>query len=255
MLSPAAPNRGTPPGFGLFVIGSEILDGRKRDAHFEKALGLLRARRIPFTYAMMLPDDPRRIEEQLRWAMAQPEPFFCCGGIGSTPDDYTRDCAARAAGVPTERHAEGVAILRSRFGKEATPARLKMVEFPAGSVLIPNPVNQVPGFAISNGHFLPGFPRMAEPMMAWVLDTWYAPGAARIARCLVLPGAREADLVDIMEAFIAEHPRVVFSSLPHFTPTGTEVHFGLEGLPEDVALGLAALQRRLAELAIPHREE
>lgn len=244
----------TPPGFGLFIIGNEILDGRKDDKHFSTARRLLCARHIPLRYATVLPDDPELIENQLRWAMLQPEPFFCCGGIGSTPDDYTRDCAARAVGVETELHPEGVAILKSRFGSAATPMRLKMVEFPMGAILIPNPFNQVPGFRVANGHFLPGFPEMAEPMMEWVLDTWYEPGEVRIARSLVLPGCKEADLVDLMTSFIADHPGVTFSSLPMFTETGTEVHFGLEGRPDDVTSGLSELMRRLDGAGVAYRE-
>lgn len=238
----------SPPGFGLIVIGTEILDGRVRDSHFENTRRLLQERNHPLVYVMILRDDPALIRDKLRWAMARPEPFFCCGGIGATPDDYTRQCAAEAAGVPLEFHEEGLAILKARFGAEATPARLRMVEFPKGAILIPNPVNQIPGFRINNGHFLPGFPSMAGPMAAWVLDNRYAPGDIRITRTLVLPGAREGDLVTLMEAFTAAHPALTFSSLPHYVAGGTEVDLGLTGRPEEVEAGLSDLTRRLAAM-------
>ena len=51
--------------------------------------------------------------------------------------------------------------------------RFKMGEFPIGSDIIPNPYNQIPGFRIREHHFVPGFPVMAAPMMAWCLDTYY----------------------------------------------------------------------------------
>jgi molybdopterin-biosynthesis enzyme MoeA-like protein len=238
------------PAFGLIVIGNEVLDGRVRDRHVDTTRALLQERRLALAWTQILPDDPPVIDAQLAWAMARPEPFFCCGGIGATPDDHTRGCAARAARVPLEPHPEGVAILKERFGPDATPARLRMVEFPRGAGLIPNPVNRVPGFHIRNGYFLPGFPSMAQPMMQWVLDTAYAPGAERAAATLVLPGAREADMVDIMEAFIAAFPDLAFSSLPRFTDTGTEVRLGLAGPPPRVAAGLADLRRRLTAAGI-----
>lgn len=237
-----------PPGFGLIVIGTEILDGRVRDSHFENTRHLLQERNHLLVYTMILRDDPALIRDKLRWALIRPEPFFCCGGIGATPDDYTRQCAAEAAGVPLEFHPEGLAILKARFGAEATPARLRMVEFPRGAELIPNPVNQIPGFAIANGHFLPGFPSMATPMAAWVLDNRYLPGETRITRTLVLPGAREGDLVTLMEAFTEAHPTLVFSSLPHYMAGGTEVDLGLTGRPEEVEAGLNDLTGGLAAM-------
>ncbi len=231
--------------FGLIVIGNEVLDGQQTDAHFPFALGLLTEYRIPLGWTMTLPDDAPTIEAQLRWAFARPEPFFCCGGIGATPDDLTRDCAARALGIELEHHPEGVAIIRERFEGGATPQRLLMVCFPKGARLVPNPVNRVPGFFIANGYFLPGFPSMAHPMMRWVLETHFALGAERASATLVLPRAKEADLVYLMEQFILAHPTLGFSSLPAFAKDGPRVHLGIKGSPEDVARGLADLKTML----------
>ena len=57
-----------------------------------------------------------------------------------------------------------------------------MGEFPRGSRIIPNPYNRIPGFSMHDHHFLPGFPQMAWPMMAWVLDNWYSVSASRRQR-------------------------------------------------------------------------
>ncbi len=139
--------------------------------------------------------------------------------------------------MPLEYHEDGVKILKKRFGKEVSISRLKMVEFPKGATLIPNPVNQIPGFSIGDGHFLPGFPSMAEPMTAWVLDTHYKMGKVKITRALRLPGAREADLVPMMESFIKTHPSINLSSLPKFVEDGTEVLIGLSGAKRHVDKG------------------
>lgn len=244
-----------PTGFGLIIIGTEIMDGRITDSHFQNTRGLLDERNHTLRYSMILVDDPQLILEKLKWAMARPEPFFCCGGIGATPDDYTRQCAAEAAGVSLEHHEEGVKILKNRVGFEATPARLKMVEFPKGAKLVPNPINQVPGFSIADGHFLPGFPSMAEPMAAWVVDTYYGRGAARISRTLLLPGAREGDLVHLMEAFIETHPGLSFSSLPRFVEGGTEVRIGLSGGGGEVEKGIDDLVETLESKGLKWEEE
>jgi molybdopterin-biosynthesis enzyme MoeA-like protein len=235
----------TPIGFGLIIVGSEILDGRIQDRHFENTKKLLSERNHPLRYSMVLADDPDLILDKLKWAMSRPEPVFCCGGIGSTPDDYTRQCAAESVGVPLEVHEEGVKILKKRFGKKSTTARLKMVEFPKGATLIPNPVNQIPGFSIGDAHFLPGFPSMAEPMTAWVLRTYYGMGEVKVTRALRLPGAREADLVPMMEAFTETHPSIDFFSLPKFVDGGTEVLVGLSGAKHPVDKGIDDLQEKL----------
>jgi molybdopterin-biosynthesis enzyme MoeA-like protein len=234
-------------GFGLIIVGSEILDGRIQDKHFENTRRLLKERNHPLRYAMVLADEPGLILAQLTWAMAEPEPFFCCGGIGSTPDDYTRQCAGQAAGLPLEHHPEGVRLLEKRLGTNLNEARLNLVLFPKGAALIPNPVNQIPGFSLGDGHFLPGFPSMAEPMTAWVLDTYYEPGEVTIHRAFVVP-AREADLTPLMEEFVRAHPSLSFSSLPRYVPGGTEVKLGISGTPQDVEKG----SRDLLEMLRAH---
>jgi len=229
------------PGFGLVVIGNEILDGRRTDKHIPACRNLLMQRHLALTYVLIVPDEPVLLESQLRWAMARPEPFFCCGGIGSTPDDHTRQCAARAADQALELHPEGAQILTRRFGKEATPARMAMVHFPAGASLVPNPVNQVPGFHVGNGFFLPGFPEMAGPMMDWVLDHHFESGEERVSHAVVVKGCREADLVDLMKAFISDHPLISFSSLPKFR----ELELGVSGPVEAANAAFSDLQARL----------
>lgn len=241
-------------GFGLIIIGSEILDGRVRDSHFANTRKLLAERNHSLTYTMILVDEPRLITEKLKWAMSRPEPFFCCGGIGATPDDYTRQCAAEAAGVTLAYHEEGVKILERRFGKEATPARLKMVEFPESARLIPNPVNQVPGFSINNAYFLPGFPSMAEPMTAWVLDTYYERGEKTVTRTLILAGTRESEVIPMMNEFIPQHSKISLSSLPKFIEHGTEIHLGLTGDPRDVEEGIADLIKAVEAQGIKWEE-
>lgn len=242
-------------GFGLIIIGSEILDGRVRDSHFSTMQQLLAERHHSLVYTMTLIDEPALITDKLRWALSRPEPFFCCGGIGATPDDYTRQCAAVAAGVKLAHHPEGVKIMEGRFGKEVTPQRLKLVEFPEGAGLIPNPVNQVPGFSLHGGYFLPGFPSMAGPMAAWVLDTYYERGEEIVTRTLILAGTRESDVIPLMDAFNRRHPHIRLSSLPRFVEGGTEIRLGLTGAPGDVNAGLIDIIQSIELQGMQWREQ
>jgi molybdopterin-biosynthesis enzyme MoeA-like protein len=237
--------KATTDAFGLIIIGDEILDGRRQDKHMAYAIELMQEHHLKLAWIQVIADEAPLIESTLAWAFAQPRPFFSCGGIGSTPDDRTRGCAARVLGLELEYHPDGAEIIKDRFEGGATPHRLEMINFPAGAALVPNPVNRVPGFSINNGYFLPGFPSMAHPMMRWVVETCYACGPERTRYALMLPKAKEADLVYLMEAFILGHPQLGFSSLPKFSKQGPCVELGISGTPEQVATGAEELRAAL----------
>ena len=89
----------TPPSaIGLIIIGDEILSGKRADKHLPKTIDLLKARGLALDYADYVGDSPERITATLRRAFASGDLVFSCGGIGATPDDHTRQCAARALG-------------------------------------------------------------------------------------------------------------------------------------------------------------
>src|SRR5213595_816806 len=117
----------TTRAFGLLIVGDEILSGKRADKHLPKVIELLAARGLALTWARYVGDDPKRITADLRDAFASGDLVFSCGGIGATPDDHTRQCAAAALGVPLELHPEAEREIRGRFpAGEATPQRLAM---------------------------------------------------------------------------------------------------------------------------------
>ncbi len=163
--------------FGAIIIGDEILSGKRQDKHLARVITTLGERGLELSWAQYLGDDPELITATLRRTFAGSDTVFSFGGIGATPDDHTRQCAALAADLALKLHPAAEAEIRARFvddPKGVTPQRLMMGEFPEGAAIIPNPYNRIPGFSVGHHHFLPGFPEMAWPMMAWVLDHRYA---------------------------------------------------------------------------------
>jgi molybdopterin-biosynthesis enzyme MoeA-like protein len=158
---------------GAYVIGDEILVGKRQDKHFPFLIEALAKRGLRLSWAQYLGDEPERLIAAFKHSLASGELVFSFGGIGATPDDHTRQCVAAAAGVKLRLHPDAEREIRTRFGGELTPQRLRMGEFPEGSSIIPNPVNRIPGFSYGEHHFVPGFPQMARPMVEWVLDTRY----------------------------------------------------------------------------------
>ena len=188
--------------------------------------------------------------------------MFSFGGIGATPDDHTRQCAAAALGVELRLHPEAEREIRGRFGAETTPQRLKMGQFPAGADIIPNPFNRIPGFSVRDHHFVPGFPQMAWPMLEWVLDTLYRPlfDSQRWAEASVIVyGLAESTITPLMEEVNASYPGLKAFSLPSMGEGGTRRHIelGVRGAPAEVGPAMERLRQGLAELGgsmdIPNR--
>ncbi len=81
---------------GLIIVGDEILSGKRQDKHLSKVIELLSARGLSLSWARYVGDERVRITAALRDAFAGGELVFSTGGIGATPDDHTRQCAAAA---------------------------------------------------------------------------------------------------------------------------------------------------------------
>jgi molybdopterin-biosynthesis enzyme MoeA-like protein len=240
--------------FGALIIGDEILSGKRQDKHLSKLIDALNQRGLVLSYAHYLGDEPRRITATLKQTFATDHIVFSFGGIGATPDDYTRQCAASALDVALHQHPEAVAAMAARPNFELTPNRLKMAEFPLGATIIPNPYNQIAAFSCGDHHFLPGFPEMAWPMMVWVLDTKYAhlcnqtPFAEEI---IVIPRAGESDLIDAMNQIVTRYPTTKLSSLPQFlasAPGGRIIELSIRGDPAAVQMAMAEMKKEIHNL-------
>ena len=253
--------------FAIIIIGDEILSGKRADKHLPKAIELLGARGLQLAYADYVGDDKARITATLARAFAAAQEsgdvVFSCGGIGATPDDHTRQCAAAALGTKLALHAEAKALITERMKDTAAEQgvpfdadrhdnvhRLNMGVFPVGAQIIPNPYNKIPGFTCQAGqgavHFLPGFPVMAWPMMEWVLDTNYPhlhQKSAYIEKSVIVSGSMEATLTPLMEAIEAAHAGVKVFSLPSVDhPTyGRHIELGVKGAPAAIELAYPAL--------------
>ena len=237
--------------FGAIIIGDEIMSGKRLDKHMAQLIATLAERGLELAWCSYLADAPELIVATLRRTLAGDDVVFSFGGIGATPDDFTRQCAADAAGVELSLHPDAEVEIRGRFGKEITPQRLMMGEFPAGSRVIPNPFNRIPGFSLGHHHFLPGFPQMAWPMMRWVLDNWYVAlhAAGRIAECaIVVRGAGESQFIDLMKNCLARFPGIKVFSLPHIGDADRRVELGVRGDTDRIPAAIAELKSGVTAL-------
>ena len=256
------------PAFGLIIVGDEILSGKRADKHLAKVIELLAARGLALSYADYVGDDRPRITAALQRAFASSDIVFSCGGIGATPDDHTRQCAAAALQRPLVLHPEAKRLITERMqdvaleqGEAFDPDRadnlhrLNMGVFPEGARIIPNPYNKIPGFSCDGPgggmvHFVPGFPVMAWPMVDWALQHYCAPWfnqQPQMERSVVLYGAMEAALTPLMERVEAGHPGIKVFSLPSVDHPvhGRHVELGVKGAAALVPAAWQALQEGL----------
>jgi len=249
--------------FGLIIVGDEILSGKRADKHLPKVIEMLGARGLALSWARYVGDEPERITADLKHAFASGDVVFSCGGIGATPDDHTRQCAAAALGVPLALHPEARDFVIERMkdvareqgrafdpDREDNRHRLNMAVFPQGAGIIPNPYNKIAGFSIRSGEagvfFVPGFPVMAWPMIEWVLDTVYRPlhsAPATRERSVIVFGAMEAALTPLMEAIERDFAGVKVFSLPSVDHAewGRHIELGVKGDRDHLDAAYAAM--------------
>ena len=244
--------------FGAFVIGDEILVGKREDKHLSFVIGALAKRGLRLAWAQYIGDDPERLSAALKRSFLANETVFSFGGIGATPDDHTRQCAAAALGVGLRLHPDAEREIRGRFGAETTPQRLAMGEFPEGAVVIPNPVNRIPGFSLREHHFVPGFPQMAWPMVEWVLDTRYRHLFNRDRwgeKSILVFEAGESQLIPAMKAVESGFKGIKVFSLPSMGADGSRIHveLGVRGEPSQVEPAMQTLCRLVSEAGFPYK--
>ena len=254
------------PAFGLIVVGDEILSGRRADKHIPKVIELLGARALSLSYVHIVGDEPTRLVTLLRQASTSGDVLLCCGGIGATPDDHTRQAAATALGAGLQLHPQARALIEQRMREHSErkneafePARpdnvqrLQMAHLPQGAQIIPNPFNRIPGFSVGHVHCFPGFPIMTWPMMEWVLDSYYAQWQHRRDWCelaLIVSGRQEAVLTALMQHIEQQWADVKVFSLPSIDHPvhGSHIELGVKGTKQSAQAAFAALQQGLQVL-------
>ena len=243
--------------FGAFIIGDELLVGKRQDKHLPFVIEALAKRGLRLSWAHYLGDEPERITAALKQSLGSKDVVFSFGGIGATPDDHTRQCAAAALGVALKLHADAEREIRGRFAGETTPQRLAMGEFPDGAMVIPNPVNRIPGFSLREHHFVPGFPQMAWPMVEWVLETKYAKLFNRdrwSEASILVYQAGESQLIPAMKTVEEGFKRIKVFSLPSMGQDGSRIHveLGVRGDPAQVEPAMDTLRRLVRDAGFPY---
>lgn len=214
--------------FYAIIIGTEILNGRRTDKHFEFIKNELALYNHELFASFVIKDDEDLIQKTFEFIKKDKDAvLFSFGGIGSTPDDLTRKISADVfTGKPLQRHPQFFQDILEKFGEEAYPHRVFMSDLPEGASLLFNPINNMSGYSLENRYFfVPGFPQMAHPMLQDVISKYFSLSKEKF-RFTLLASTSENQLITLMQQLPKE---IELSSLPMIKEEGIFVELSLSG--------------------------
>ena len=217
------------------IIGSEILNGRRVDKHFDFIRDALSRRGYTLYSVEIIKDDEALIKSSFRRILSDEKSMlFCFGGIGSTPDDLTRAIAAEVfTSKPLTRHKQFEQDIIERFGDGSFPNRIHMSDLPVDASLLKNPVNNMSGFYLKDRcFFTPGFPEMAHKMVEEAIEK-FLPQNRPLFRKTFLARCSEERFIELMTTAPSA---VECSSLPMFVDKKANVEMSMASYDEEINL-------------------
>jgi len=218
--------------FYSVIIGTELLNGRRKDTHFSFLNSELLKRGWEHKASFVIEDDTTLMYNIFKLIKADEHSvMFCFGGIGATPDDYTRVVAAKAfTNYKMEFHEKAKQLILNQFKDEAYPHRINMAYLPINAKLLKNVVNNVSGFYLEERFFFtPGFPSMSQSMVCEALEKYY-PLAQSKYRLVLSASCSENDLIDVMLKISKD---LDLSSLPKIIENKRKVVISLAGFDKN----------------------
>ncbi len=219
--------------FYALIIGTEILNGRREDKHFEFLKNELQKYGHELFASFVIKDDKELIERAFEMVKADKDGvLFSFGGIGSTPDDLTREISAKVfTDSKMAPHKEFLQDILDRFGDRAYPHRIHMADLPINAELLFNPINNMSGYSLEKRYFFtPGFPSMAHPMICDVIKKYFSHSEKKYRKTLIAKTSEES-LITLMQQLPTT---IELSCLPMFVDEKANVELSL--VSEDTAI-------------------
>lgn len=221
----------------ILTIGNELVSGDVENSNASWLARRLEHRGVRVVLTAAVPDELDRIVAFVRREAPLVDHLLVTGGLGSTPDDITREALAAAFDVPQDVVAELAEDLRARFSG-APEYVTRWAALPRGSRPLENPLGGAPGFRMENVWVLPGLPSEMEAMYDRYADELAADrpiGSWRRAY-----RTRESAIVGVLETATDRWPQVRVGSYPSFPDGGPQVEIVLKSSDPDALAAASA---------------
>jgi nicotinamide-nucleotide amidase len=201
----------------ILAVGSELLTPIRLDTNSLIITDQLERLGIEVVYKGVVGDDRRELAAAVRTALERVDLLVCCGGLGPTDDDVTREAVADVLGRGLTEDGRIVAQIEARFAARrlqmpAINRRQAMV--PAGARVIDNLHGTAPGLWLEEGGhsllLLPGPPRELEAMLAWSVEHLLQPrfsGLSLVRRVIRITGRTESQTEEAVQPLYARWAR------------------------------------------------
>lgn len=215
------------------IIGSEILNRKRVDKHFDYLSSALGKVGHNLFASFIVKDDAELIKQIYTLVKNDPKAImFSFGGIGSTPDDLTRELSAVIfKDTQMQRNKKFEQDIIDRIGERAYPHPIKMSDLPLDAKLLHNPINNMSGYYLDSKYFfMPGFPEMAQPMIENII-TEHLPPSTKLYTQSFIADTGEGILISLMKEVPKE---IELSSLPMMNNGNPKVEFSLSHSDEKI---------------------
>ncbi|MBV9661466.1 MAG: competence/damage-inducible protein A [Acidimicrobiales bacterium] len=223
----------------VLAVGTELLLGQVVDTNSAWIGEQLAAAGIDSHHQTKVGDNQARIVACIRAALARSDAVVCCGGLGPTKDDITREAIAEVLGVPLELDEEVAVRIEEMFssrGRTMPVNNMRQAEVPKGAAVIPQVAGTAPGLICRLGdrsiYAVPGVPHEMREMVARAvipdLVAQSGQAATIFSRTLRTWGLAESALDELLGPHMAELDRAHADGQP--APTIAFLASGIEGI-------------------------
>ena len=197
----------------VVAIGTELLLGQIVDTNSSWIGEQLALIGIDSHFQVKVGDNFDRMEQTIRHALDRSDAVICCGGLGPTQDDITREVIAAIMGVELRRDEAVVEKIRMMFesrGRVMVDNNRRQADIPEGASLIAQMPGTAPGLVCPIGdkviYAVPGVPHEMRTMLQGTVlaDLQRRAGETAVIRSRVLRtwGDSESGLAERLAARI-----------------------------------------------------